>query len=104
MQTHVPKETSLVFTGSVHEATMLGTAGVEPYKISKGPDTTPQGKDKIRWIYIGSPTADEVIAHWRNPKMPEFDWNDLTKREKELVISFVTAFAGNIKKFIAHTK
>jgi hypothetical protein len=101
---HVPNQTELIFTGSVHEATMIGTVGVKPYKTSRGPDKTPQGQLKVRWIYLGDRKAEEIIAYWRNPKMPEFEWNDLSNREKNVVISFVTAFAANIKHYIAHTK
>lgn len=101
---HIPTQTELIFTGSLHEATMLGTVGVKPYKISKGPDLTPQGQPKVRWIYCGERKADEIIAYWRNQRLPEFEWDELSKREKDIVISFVTAFAGNIKGFLAHTK
>lgn len=91
-------------TNNLHLATLLGSCGCKPVQIVRGPEKTPQGMDVVKWVFESSPTADELIALWKNPFYNSPDFAEMTVREKKIIVEYVAGFAANLKHYLAHTK
>ena len=97
------KPLSFVTTSSLHLAALLGTLGAKHLKKTYGPDKTPQGQPKVRWVFESDSLTDEIAALWQKP-INKVQWDGLTREQRDCVISVVSAFADNLKHYIAHTK
>jgi len=98
-----PVRHEFLCTGSLHLATLLATLGIKPLDIMRGPQLTPQGTPKVRWTFQASPLAEEIIHFWNNVQ-PSPEFSKLTKEQRIMCVDLVSAFAGNLKHFVSHTK
>jgi len=98
------KIAEVVVTPSVYLACFLGTMGCTPQQILKGPERTQLGHPITKWVYENKGLAEELYIRWGKPDEVFPEYKDWSEREKQLVASYVSAFAENLRHFLTEVK
>lgn len=103
-----PSEKGVICTESFHEACFIGTVTGQKCAVVNTGRVLRNGAPEKRWFFDSTPLADEAKALWTSVGLPQFgtpkDWDAMTLDERKAVTNVLTAFAGNLRLYLAHTK